>query len=403
MFEPWHELPPQIAPVLRPVLADVAAEMIEAVSTVPAYTRLLEGTFRQDVRAGVQEALQHFLAEIEAGGPVVRPDLYARLGQAEMRAGRTLESLLRAYRIGAQVAWRRFAVAGIGAGVEPDTLYLLAESIFAYSDVLSVESAEAYALEQSVAASEADLPRRRLVRMLVREPPEDPSAVEAAAREAGWSLPRTLAVVAISGDGRARAGSRLPPDSIYEAIGELICGIVPDPDAPLRGAAIERAVREAGVSAGLGTTVHWPDALVSFARARAALELADRSPGLVVAREAAVELLLHSNPLLARELAFDQLAPLAELTPHSRSRLKKTLRAWLDEEGRLSPAASRLAVHPHTVRYRVARLQELFGDALEDPEARFALELALRIDAQEHSPEDSRGDDAVRRLPPGVS
>ena len=35
-------------------------------------------------------------------------------------------------------------------------------------------------------------------------------------------------------------------------------------------------------------------------------------------------------------------------------------------------------MHPQTVRYRVKQLRELFGDALEDPEARFELGLALR-------------------------
>jgi len=38
-----------------------------------------------------------------------------------------------------------------------------------------------------------------------------------------------------------------------------------------------------------------------------------------------------------------------------------------------------LEVHPQTVRYRVRRLRELFGDALEDPEQRFELGLALRL------------------------
>ena len=98
-----------------------------------------------------------------------------------MRAGRSLESLLSAYRIGARVAWRRFAAAGVAAGLAPETLYLLAESIFAYIDVLSAESAEGHALEQSAAASEAELRRRRLVRLLVRDPPPEPAAVEAAA------------------------------------------------------------------------------------------------------------------------------------------------------------------------------------------------------------------------------
>jgi DNA-binding PucR family transcriptional regulator len=40
-----------------------------------------------------------------------------------------------------------------------------------------------------------------------------------------------------------------------------------------------------------------------------------------------------------------------------------------------------MQVHPQTARYRIARLRELLGDQLEDPDARFELELALRSGA----------------------
>ena len=43
--------------------------------------------------------------------------------------------------------------------------------------------------------------------------------------------------------------------------------------------------------------------------------------------------------------------------------------------------ADRLGVHVSTIRYRLARLRELFGDDLDDPEARFELALALRAHA----------------------
>jgi hypothetical protein len=377
--QPWHELPPEIARVLRPVLADVADEIIDAVRTVPAYRRPLEGQFGQGIRAGVQEALRHFLAEIEAGGPVARPDVYLALGRGEMRAGRSLDSLLSAYRVGARVAWRRFAAVGADAGLEPDTLYLLAESLFAYIDVLSAESAEGHALEQSAAASEAELRRRRLVRMLVREPALDPAAIEAAASEAVWQLPRRLAVLAISGEGRGPAALRLPADSIADTIGEVTCAIIPDPEGPGRHASLERAVLEAGARAGLGTAVDWPEAAVSFARARAALELGDGEPAFVAARDRAGELLLAGDSRLASEFAADRLAPLSRLSAGARARLTDTLRAWLAEQGRLGPVAERLGVHPQTARYRLARLRELFGTALDDPDERFWLDVALRV------------------------
>ena len=79
------------------------------------------------------------------------------------------------------------------------------------------------------------------------------------------------------------------------------------------------------------------------------------------------------------ELAADHLAPLADLPAGSKARLTETLRVWLAEQGRLGRVAERLGVHPQTARYRLARLRELFGDALDDPDERFWLELSLRV------------------------
>jgi hypothetical protein len=377
--QPWHELDPEVADVLRPALGDVADEIIQTVRTVPAYSRPIEGPFGMGVRAGVEEALRHLLAEIEAQGRVPRSDVYFALGRGEMRAGRRLDALLAAYRLGARVAWRRFSAAGVRAGLAPDTLYLLAESIFAYIDELSAESAEGYALEQSAMAGEAELRRRRLVHLLVREPAPDPNVVESAAQAATWSLPRALAAVAIGERGRDVALARMPSDTIAEVVGEVACAIVPDPDGPGRRVQVRRAIVEAGAVAGLGPTLEWGRAAASFARARSALDLAVDGAGLIVAREHAGELLLRSDPELAAELAADRLAPLADLPAGGRTRLLETLAAWLAEQGRLGPVAARLGIHPQTVRYRLGRLRDLLGDALDDPEARFWLELALRV------------------------
>ena len=121
---------------------------------------------------------------------------------------------------------------------------------------------------------------------------------------------------------------------------------------------------------------------MSFARARAALALAPVcDEPLISARDHAGELLLAADPVLAAEFAAALLAPLDELSPGSRERLRATLAAWLDEQGRLGPAALRLGVHPQTARYRLARLRELFGDELDDPDRRFWLALALRAQA----------------------
>ncbi len=156
------------------------------------------------------------------------------------------------------------------------------------------------------------------MRLLVRDPAAEPEVVQAAAREAAWELPRTLAAVAIAAQGGAEAEQatrpqavRLPVGAITENVGELVCAIVPDPDAPGRRRQLERAVRQARVSAGLGTTVAWGDAALSFVRARAALALAPvGGEPLISAREHAGELLLRADPVLAAEFAAAELAPL---------------------------------------------------------------------------------------------
>ena len=70
----------------RRQLEDVAGEMMQAVGTVPAYSRPLEGPFGEGLRAGVHEALRHLLAEIEAGGSVERTN-GPTLRRAPLRPG----------------------------------------------------------------------------------------------------------------------------------------------------------------------------------------------------------------------------------------------------------------------------------------------------------------------------
>jgi DNA-binding PucR family transcriptional regulator len=87
---------------------------------------------------------------------------------------------------------------------------------------------------------------------------------------------------------------------------------------------------------------------------------------------------MFQNEELLAALVGVQLAPLAELRPPQRERLTETLLVWLETVHDANAAAARLFVHPQTIRYRVRRLEQLFGDRLQDPDARLDLELALR-------------------------
>jgi hypothetical protein len=382
---PWEALPPRVADVLRPELPALADEIVAELSRgVPDYARPLEGPFGQALRHGVEEALGRFTTMVESPGadPEAGREVYVNLGRGEMRAGRSLDALLAAYRLGARVAWRRLAAAGERAGLPPRTLYALAEAIFAYIDELSADSIEGYAREQAAAAGALQRRRQRLAALLVQEPPAAPATVEAAAANAAWRLPRTVSALVVEaedgGEGAERLAIRLGPEALVAHLPPLNIALLP---APVRERELQTAVR--GRRAALGPQVSWQEAAVSYARAREVLRLAshggiDDGGALLVAESHNVALLLGADRRLAVDVAESALAPLAGETELSRERLGSTLDAWLRHRGRTEAVAKALHVHPQTVRYRLARLRELFGNRLDDPDDRFELELALR-------------------------
>jgi PucR C-terminal helix-turn-helix domain len=398
---PYAAIPADAGKVLRPVLPSLADEIIAAIAReVPDYARAMEGEFGQVVRVAIERALGRFIDLIEdpSSDDGRGRATYVDLGRGEMRAGRSLEALLSAYRLGSRLAWRRFVEAGVAGGLDPGAIYALGEAIFAYIDELSAESAEGYAEEQSAAAGERQRLRRRLVRLLAQDVAPSEETILAAAAAAAWPLPRTVAAL-VTAPGEAASGTPASADEAAESdalaarlarrIGEEAIGagierlavvLVPDAGAPARARRLTAAAQ--GRPAALGPAVPLALAGLSVRRAVAthALLAAGRLGERAFARaeEHLPALVIAADPALGAELAEQRLAPLQTLADGPRARLTETLRAWLDRPGQVQAVAAELGVHPQTVRYRVKQLRELFGDRLEDPEARFELGLALR-------------------------
>jgi len=104
---PFAALPPETATALRPVLSGLADETIAAIAVeVPDYARAMEGAFGAAVRRGVEIAFERFLSLIEdpqAAAGSRAHTIYMDLGRGEFHAGRSLDALLGAYRVGARV------------------------------------------------------------------------------------------------------------------------------------------------------------------------------------------------------------------------------------------------------------------------------------------------------------
>jgi hypothetical protein len=334
------------------------------------------------IRLGVEQAVKSFLDAIELGERPTKEtgEVWRRLGEAEFQAGRSLEALRAAWRTGTRAAWRGAAELGAEAGVQTPIVIALAEAIFVYTDELGTDVVEGYLRMQSDEAGERERRRRRVAALLLDSDDHDPDAIAHAAELARWPVPQQLAVLAVQADTPAPVLRRLDADVLAGADRDGAWLIVPDPDGPGRAAALRRATAE--LPTALGPTVAPGDAHRSLRWARLTVTLVERGvipseyPTRVADHLAAV--ILHQDDELAGELIRTRLAPLEALPGNECRRMLETLSAWLAHQRQTPAIAAELHVHPQTVRYRVNRLRELLGDALDTPDGRFELELALR-------------------------
>jgi hypothetical protein len=277
--------------------------------------------------------------------------------------------------------------------MDPQELYRLAETGFGYVEELSTQAAAGFAEEQSHQSGASHSRRSELVRLLMQEPHADPDVLQAAAAAAAVKLSATLAAFIGPGtqfDSFARAS---PEQFVMEPHDGTFIGVLFDPAGPGRRGQLLRVCERADVTVALGPTAHYTAACESLRRARSLFSLLrvgliDDGP-LVDAERHDLALFLCAEPALAQQLVNRSLAPLnAVRGAKARANLALTLRAWLANPGQRKRIAYVLGVHPQTVRYRMSRLRELFGATLDDPDTRFELELALRLERYAQLSED---------------
>ncbi|MFT7834845.1 helix-turn-helix domain-containing protein [Saccharothrix sp. BKS2] len=379
----WERLPAELAPKFRARAGDVAVDMVREIQhQIAEYSQKLEGMFGQVVVEGVEQAIHQFIDRMvdPTAEREDRAKLFRLLGKLEVSAGRSLDLLQTAYRIGARVAWRRISEFGQTERVPLATMCLIAEAIFAYIDELSLRSMEGYAEAQARHAGALERRRKRLLELILGEPGYHPNAVAELAEAARWPLPDRVLVVALE---RRTDQHQLPIPALHEDVlmdleGGEPCLLLTDPERQL--VALEHKL--GGWRAAVGPLVPLGSARQSLRWARRAITLIQsgviRDRPIVDTTEHLSTLLLLGDEDLVRELVKRALAPLEGLTPKQQQRMLETMTAWVETRGSAPEVASSLAVHPQTVRYRLRQLEELFGARLHDPDALFDMGIALR-------------------------
>jgi PucR C-terminal helix-turn-helix domain len=373
------KLPPQLAEIMRPELPSLADEIITQIrEQIPEYARSMDGPYGKVLHVAVEQALTSFVEIVAdpATSRVGRDDLCRKLGRYEAEEGRSLDSLQAAYRIGSHVAWHRVMALGQACNLSSSIMSLLADAIFGYMNELAALSVCGYKEAKARSAEARQEARRRLLQIILERPLVPRRVVTDLADQAGWPVPEQVTPVAIEPGALRRA--MLPDTGILaDLAGQqphlLVPGTVSDELDAVLGPC----------QAVIGLTVPLAEAADSLRWARQALELAGAGiiDGDQVMRceDHLVTLWLLSDSALADQVSRRQFGALEGLTPRQQERLTETFGAWLETRGTATEIADRLRVHPQTVRYRIRQLERTLGDQFGDPDARFAMEMVLRV------------------------
>jgi len=366
---------------IRAARDDIYRRVLAAAQeSLRAQGRSVEGAVGAAVELGVRTAVDQLVALVSgAPSPVeqVRA-VFHQLGRNEYHEGQRVDALRSTLIVGARQIWG--ALVELDSELDPVHLYALAEALFPLTEALASASVAGYLQEQERQASDWAMARRRLMALLVqRERPPD-NVLRAAADAARWQLPATVAVVAVDGTNADQLARELGGGTLGAVVDDATRLVVPDPATPGRREHLLRALVRR--TAALGPTVPLGEARRSYRQANRALQLLRegrlRADGVYDCAAHLPELIAWWEPGLLDQFADAALAPLADQPDGQRAVLAETLLAWLREQGRVPRVAEVLHAHPQTVRYRMRRLETLFGDRLNDPGWRFEMEMALR-------------------------
>jgi len=359
------------------LLADVATALD---ACWPDYARFLRCN-DAEVAQAAEMALQRLLhGQDRFNG--VEQHLFEEIGRIQCECGRDLADLLSAYQAGAGVCWRHLSEIAVAAELPPGDLASLAAALFSFVDTLTSCSARGFVREQAATAGARERWRDELVTLLL-SPGADPAAVRAAAARAAWTVPDEACVVLLDPDNPLgeRTLARLDLGHLPIRRPGLYGAILPRPSRPGLHARLVQALRGTGTVVGRATPL--PRLAISLPIAQTAVEL--RRSGVLAHDPLFVDehldaIIVHRDDTLLDALQDQVLRPFTRCRSGSRERLAETLLAWLRHMGDRREMAAELHVHPQTVSYRVARLHELFGDDLENPDVRARLLLALAWD-----------------------
>lgn len=309
--------------------------------------------------------------------------------QGEMRAhqGVPVEDLLRGWRIAIDHAWSDLRTAGEGVGLSDTDLLADLQAIITFTDEAMIVSSGGHRRAELELARQEHDRRAGFVRAVLFGSLA-PTDLQPQASAYGLDPTRQYHAV------RARGSDSLNPRHLEGALGLPAAG----PDLPGMVATIEGDIAgfvthvpdpELTHPIGVGSKGRLDSLGASFLLATRALSTATAFGlrGVIHFVDLGIRPAIVAEDQLGDRLVARYIEPLAS---HSNPPevLVDTAEAFLECGMRVGRTASRLHVHPNTLRYRLGRIDKLIGVSFQDPAQTCELWWALqRAKLQHRDPE----------------
>jgi hypothetical protein len=379
-------VPPELGRLMRPLLPELANEIFAEVQRrIADYGPPSGEVYAAGTRLAVSQAVSYFVDHV-VDPTTSRAELDETMrgvGRGEAYEGRSLDSLRVAFRIGAALAWRRIRAFALQQGLTISVLSDLGEALTEFMASLSQQSEAGYREAQAQLSDAAHQWQLRVLDLVLAGRDATPGELASRAAAGNWPVPESVVMVAVGRNPAVPLPSTavLQPRVLARLHGDRPILLVPGPMSEQLRTELRSLFCEHRIA--LGCEVPIEDAASSLRWASRALQLAEAGvlpdqPVIDCTQHVGV-LWVHAEPLLAELVRRTLLAPLLAEPPHSRRILADTLLAWIEHSRPSAPVLAQiLDKHPQTIRYRLKRIRDLFGDALDQPARVQEMHLALQ-------------------------